>query len=468
MDISLDVIQELAPDQASLNAAKKLIKPGKWPLLGKALSVNSIWGQCQGSGANPYYTMADVVDHGYKCTCPSRKFPCKHVLALMWQYSESEGDFGETEPPEWVNDWLGRRRKVNANSVDDSQPQKVKPALQKNIHTSQSDEIQTLSTEQQEKAEAAKLKRAATTKAKTDAAISLGLLEFQQWIADQLRTGVAGFIKQASDKCRRIAARLVDAKAGALASSVDELPALILDLTPQEQTDLVFKMFGQWVLLTEAWLANPDDLDARRAINMAEAREDILNNPNTVREKSVWMNVGEKIFTRRDGLVSHTTWLINSSAPKVSFAMLQDYYPASAGKREIGLGLGAAIEGEVLFYPSRFPIRGVIAEHKILTQSISPDWQPAEESLSTNFQRYMQALPWGDHMPFLLGAGRILRDSAQRYWWRGKDETTLLLKNHDIPKLLLGSELTWAFIVWNGLQAEIYSAHSEHWGVMAC
>ncbi|MEJ2424086.1 MAG: SWIM zinc finger family protein, partial [Candidatus Thiodiazotropha sp.] len=70
MDISLDVVQELAPDQASLTAAKKLLKPAKWPVKGQAPSVNTIWGQCQGSGANPYYTMADVVDHGYKCTCP--------------------------------------------------------------------------------------------------------------------------------------------------------------------------------------------------------------------------------------------------------------------------------------------------------------------------------------------------------------------------------------------------------------
>ncbi len=51
MEISLDTIQSLAPDQASLTAAKKLLSPGKWLQRGKTEQVNTLWGQCQGSGA---------------------------------------------------------------------------------------------------------------------------------------------------------------------------------------------------------------------------------------------------------------------------------------------------------------------------------------------------------------------------------------------------------------------------------
>lgn len=102
MELPLQVVQDLAPDQSSLGAAKKLLNTSKWPMLGVASELNSIWGQCQGSGANPYLTMADVVDHGYKCTCPSRKFPCKHVLALMWIFSESQDSFNESTPPDWL------------------------------------------------------------------------------------------------------------------------------------------------------------------------------------------------------------------------------------------------------------------------------------------------------------------------------------------------------------------------------
>ncbi len=206
MNISLETVQELAPDQASIKAAKKLLKPVQWPVLGQAASVHSIWGECQGSGANPYYTMADAVDYGYKCTCPSRKFPCKHVLALMWQYAQDSSRFIEDGPPEWVNDWLGRRRKTRSTVS----PKKNKN--KKNISFVDKKSEQTVSPEEIAKKEAAKAKRTVKLKAKTEAGISDGLYEFQQWINDQLYTGIVIFVKEINRRCRQIAARLVDAK----------------------------------------------------------------------------------------------------------------------------------------------------------------------------------------------------------------------------------------------------------------
>ena len=88
MPIELSKIEELAPDQASLSAAAKLKKPGPWSLLGCDDAAGLIWGECQGSGSSPYRVMCSEADYGYKCTCPSRKFPCKHSLALMWMRAD--------------------------------------------------------------------------------------------------------------------------------------------------------------------------------------------------------------------------------------------------------------------------------------------------------------------------------------------------------------------------------------------
>lgn len=114
MTLTTDTVAALAPDQASLKAASKLTKTAKWPVREFDAASNLVWGECQGSGANPYRTVFDLSDHGYKCTCPSRKFPCKHALALMWMYAEGPGDFSAGTVPEWVTDWLGRRRKTGA------------------------------------------------------------------------------------------------------------------------------------------------------------------------------------------------------------------------------------------------------------------------------------------------------------------------------------------------------------------
>src|SRR5215470_15299538 len=78
MSLTLERIETLAPDQASLAAARKLLKPSSWPTLAEGEGL--VWGECQGSGATPYRVVVNEADTGYKCTCPSRKFPCKHSL----------------------------------------------------------------------------------------------------------------------------------------------------------------------------------------------------------------------------------------------------------------------------------------------------------------------------------------------------------------------------------------------------
>src|SRR5499425_473449 len=107
MSLTLERIEGLAPDQASLAAARKLLKPASWPTLAQGDGL--IWGECQGSGATPYRVVVSETDVGYKCTCPSRKFPCKHTLALMWMRAEGRAITREAQP-DWVDDWLARRR----------------------------------------------------------------------------------------------------------------------------------------------------------------------------------------------------------------------------------------------------------------------------------------------------------------------------------------------------------------------
>ena len=81
MSLTLQIVEKLAPDQASLTAAKKLLSNTKWQNQGINQETTTIWGECLGSGSKPYYVVADTTDHRYKCTSPSRKFPCKHTLA---------------------------------------------------------------------------------------------------------------------------------------------------------------------------------------------------------------------------------------------------------------------------------------------------------------------------------------------------------------------------------------------------
>src|SRR6185437_12359964 len=97
----------LAPDSASASAGRKLANTRHWQSLGR--NAEALWGECQGSGKNPYQVRVDLATLSVKCSCPSRKFPCKHGLGLMLIFAANAGDLAEAEPPSWVADWLAKR-----------------------------------------------------------------------------------------------------------------------------------------------------------------------------------------------------------------------------------------------------------------------------------------------------------------------------------------------------------------------
>lgn len=107
LNLTEEQIIQLAPDAASVKAGKGLAVPGKWVLL--ACSERAVWGHCQGRGKNPYQTAIDLNDIAFKCSCPSRKFPCKHGLGLLLLFASKADLFEKAEEPEWVIAWLAKR-----------------------------------------------------------------------------------------------------------------------------------------------------------------------------------------------------------------------------------------------------------------------------------------------------------------------------------------------------------------------
>src|SRR3954469_1069575 len=98
-------VESLAPDAASITAARKLARPAPWSELGH--DERSVWGLCKGSGAKPYQVQVDQQGPAYKCSCPSRKFPCKHALALLLLLAGEH--VPEAAPPAWVGEGIESR-----------------------------------------------------------------------------------------------------------------------------------------------------------------------------------------------------------------------------------------------------------------------------------------------------------------------------------------------------------------------
>ena len=101
-------VAQLAPDPPSLKAGRQLANPRLW--LATHINDRVLWGEVQGSGKDPYRTQIDLGAIAFKCTCPSRKFPCKHGLALLLLRAQNAAAFGQGEPPAWVAKWLASRQ----------------------------------------------------------------------------------------------------------------------------------------------------------------------------------------------------------------------------------------------------------------------------------------------------------------------------------------------------------------------
>ena len=454
MTLSADTISALAPDQASLKAASKLMKSGKWPVLHLDEAANLVWGECQGSGANPYRVVFDRTDQGYKCTCPSRKFPCKHTLALMWMYVETPASFSAGEVPGWVSDWLGRRRKsTGATSAPPSGDGKSL-ALARAAEPEKPEDPKAAA-----RREAAAKKRAE----ETEAAILAALDALEIWIEDQLRTGLSALLSDLPARCRAIAARMVDGKAGALAGRIDEIAGQVLAVPGEERLDALIGQLGKLVILARAFRADPKAPDLRRAIATAETREAVLADPDALRVKSLWEVAGDRVTTRRDNMISQATWLLNLADSGPRFALLLDFFPVSAGGRGSAFASGDQFEAELVFYPGQAPLRALIDAR---TTCETCDWPVPEPAPLDAVARFETALPWSDVAPVLLPPGRVALTETGRAWWQAAEGGLSLPLDQAPPDALTGMTLDKAAGLWTGARLSLLSAQTS-WGRVA-
>lgn len=89
MKITEQFILLQAPNAAAAANGKKLAQSGKFQGRGRDADGKVYWAECAGSGKNPYRTSVDfsVSEDAptSRCSCPSRQFPCKHALGMMYE-----------------------------------------------------------------------------------------------------------------------------------------------------------------------------------------------------------------------------------------------------------------------------------------------------------------------------------------------------------------------------------------------
>ncbi len=451
MPIEMSKIEELAPDQASLAAAAKLRKPGLWSSLG-CDAGGLIWGECQGSGASPYRVICSEVDFGTKCTCPSRKFPCKHALALMWIRADSALPFADEPHPLWVGDWLARRRPGTTVPK--------KPAPESEVKASAAEAVVAEPEAEDPKAAARAAAQRERNKAEREASIRGGLDELDIWLADALQSGLAAFLPAAHERCRKIAQRLVDAKATGIAGMVERLPADLVALPEAMRSEALIERLGLLHLVACAYrnqerLPAETKADIRQLVGWPVTREALLADPQALRVRDRWMVVSIVDEVQTDKLRRIETWLSRlggGDAP--SFALLMDFVPVSAGKIANAHGIGEAFEAELVYFQSPAPLRAIMAERSGPTVT-GERWPRPVQDVAGAIGRLHESLalrPWAGDMPFAAHDARVIASGASLWLTDAAGRTSLKLRSdaNDLALPLVDLDEIDAFGRWDG------------------
>ena len=135
MTLTEQTILLQAPNPAAAENGRKLWKKGSFSALHRTEDGTLYWAECAGSGKNPYQVSIDWTDPTApvcRCSCPSRQFPCKHALGLMFQQLAG-GSFELAELPREIADKRAKQaaRAAKKEAEGPAKPKKPNTAVQK-------------------------------------------------------------------------------------------------------------------------------------------------------------------------------------------------------------------------------------------------------------------------------------------------------------------------------------------------
>jgi hypothetical protein len=371
--ITTEQILALAPDASSAKNGKTLATLRKWVSLGQNEQV--VWGECQGSGKTPYQTQIDLTEIAFKCSCPSRKFPCKHGLGLLLLRSnEPAAAFTSDPPPEWVKKWLATRTQKRTKKSDSPTAQ-VDPATQ-----------------------------AKRTQQRYNKVAAGGIQDLELWLRDLVRQGLAAVQAKPYSFWDGVAARMVDAQAPGVARQLRKL-ASIPHSGAGWQEKLLEKL-GRLYLLLQGFkrldtLPSATQADVKNLIGWTLTQDELLASDPADFVKAHWLILGQRV-EEEDNLRVQRLWLWEQESNRA--ALILNFAHASQPS-ETSFVPGTIAEAELVFFESAYPLRAIL---KTRHGGSSPiEGIPGYSAIADMIKAYAKALscnPWLEQFPVSLVA----------------------------------------------------------------
>ncbi|QKV94421.1 SWIM zinc finger family protein [Streptomyces sp. NA02950] len=412
----------LAPDAASRTAGGKLAAAGPWS--GAGARDQGVWGLCAGSGSTPYRTVVDLNGPGYQCSCPSRKFPCKHALGLLLLWASGGGRVPEGgEPPEWAGDWLSERRERAAERAAERAERRADagPGARGGAGAGAQGE----SGGANSTADPAAARRRAERRAQR---IAAGASELERRLADLLRDGLAAADRAGYGAWEETAARMVDAQAPGLEARVRELAAI-----PSSGAGWPARLLEECALahlLDQGFLhidSLPEKLAAttRARIGVTLPVAELLASAEPVRDR--WWVLGRQdSFDGR--LTTRRVWIRGERTSRMALLLS---FGAGGHSPEPALPAGLRLDADLVYYPSTRPLRAALAErHAPPPAESEPVAVPPGGDVAAALAAYGEALgqdPWLEGWPVVLSGVTPVPGTGDEGWQLADVRTGLAL-----------------------------------------
>jgi len=387
LNLSEEQVLSMAPDESSKKSGKELSNPSKW--VSKGINELALWGECQGSGSKPYQTQIDIQNIAFKCSCPSRKFPCKHGLGLLLLYVRNKSDFTVNDMPPWVSDWISKRTDRKEKQTE----QKEKPVD-----------------------EAAQAKRRQAREQK----VSDGIEELLQWIKDIIRNGIIGIPEKSGIFFENISRRMVDAQAPGLAGMIQNMEELgfYRDGWQSELTDQLLRIY---LLITG--FKNSDALspllqqDIRTWIGFTQNQDELKEQTGIT---DTWLVLGKQT-SGDDNITVERNWLYGVTSNQ--YALVLQFLVRGQGA-QFTFTPGLFIQAELVYYPSVVPLRAIVKRQinaeKTQQYKGFTNWKQVAEAET----EYSSRLPFRSERPFIVEQVRPVLYNQQ--WWLQDNDNAMM------------------------------------------
>ena len=428
---TVDEVLQLAPDGSSAGAARRLSLSAVWSQAGSSGSL--LWGKCQGSAREPYQVTVDLNEPSFRCTCPSRKHPCKHGLALLLLWAEGDGSVAEdAHPADFAAEWVQR---LAAKAPGSGAPTRE-------------------ATPPDPDAQAKRLAQRIDT-------MSAGIDEFERWLLDLVRQGVASARQQPFSFWDGAAARLVDAQMPGLAERVRAIPGLLY-AAGADWADRLLAELARGYLAVSAWRrrdALPEDVmaDLRVVLGWSRRVDEVLDRDERVTDR--WAVVG-LAREEDDRLQSQRTWLIGETTGRV--AVILDFAAAGASLA-VAEVLGSVVEAELALYPGSEPRRALFTGDRSVVASTTRLPAVGVEDALDQVATWVAENPFSDRFPVALaGVVPVVDESRRLVVEPGRAALPLSATSDWLSLLALsGGKPVDVFAEWDGFALNPLSVRAD-------